>query len=179
MEETTPTSAEAQARPSWFARVDRLIRFVEDTILATVLSVMIGLAVTQIVLRNVFDSGLLWADPLLRVMVLWVGLLGAMVATRMDKQITVDVLSRLLPTRWNAGARVVTDLFTAGVSLVLAWHSVRLVLDDRLVGTVAFAKVPIWVCEAILPVAFAVIGVEYLMHAGLHLRRAAIGGGGS
>jgi len=177
METPSPTSAEAPARSSWTSRLSRVITAIEDVILAMVLSVMIGLAGTQIVLRNVFDAGFLWADPLLRVMVLWVGLLGAMVATRMDKQITVDVLSRLLPTRWTAASRVVTDLFTAGVSLILAWHAGRLVLDDQLVGTVAFARVPMWVCEAILPVAFVVIGVEYLVHAGLHLRQAVVGGG--
>jgi len=176
MGESSPTSADAPARSSWTSRLSRVIRAVEDVILALVLSVMIGLAATQIVLRNVFDAGLMWADPMLRVMVLWVGLLGAIVATRMDKQITVDVLSRLLPSRWTAAARVVTDLFTAGVSLILAWHAGRLVIDERLVGTVAFANVPMWVCESILPVAFLVIGVEYLVHAGRHLGQAVSGG---
>ena len=40
------------------------------------------MALIQIVLRNVFDSGLLWAESFLRILVLWIAILGAMVATR-------------------------------------------------------------------------------------------------
>ena len=54
----------------------------EDALLVILLTAMIVLACTQILLRNFFDSGIVWIDPLLRVMVLWLGLVGATVATR-------------------------------------------------------------------------------------------------
>ena len=97
-------------------RILRAIGLVEDTILVGILGVMIVLAATQIVLRNVFDAAILWGDAMLRVSVLWVGMLGAMAATRDDRQISVDVLSRFLPARWVPRLRVVTDLFTAAVA---------------------------------------------------------------
>ncbi len=74
---------------------------VEDALLVLILAAMVGLAATQIVLRNLFDGAILWADPMLRVAVLWVGMIGAMVATRIDKQISVDAVSRFLPLRWK------------------------------------------------------------------------------
>ncbi len=144
---------------------------VEDGLLVALLSGMVVLAAAQIALRNLADAGLLWIDPLLRVSVLWVGLLGAVAATRDDRQITVDVLSRFLPPRFRAAARVVTDLFAAAVCGVLAWHSVRLVVDERAAGTVAFSGVPVWTCELILPAAFAIITFRYLLFAVLHLRQ--------
>jgi TRAP-type C4-dicarboxylate transport system permease small subunit len=150
----------------------RLARAVEDGLLVALLLVMILLAVAQIVLRNVFDAGLLWADPLLRLMVLWLGLLGAAVATRDDRQITVDVLSRLVGARWRAGTRVVTDLFAAGVTAVLGWNAGRLVLTEREAGFAASAGVPAWVAELVLPLAFAVIAWRYLRMAWDHLRAA-------
>jgi TRAP-type C4-dicarboxylate transport system permease small subunit len=104
-------------------------------------------------------------------MVLWVGMLGAMVATRHDKQISVDVLSRFLPRRWKSVVRVVTDLFTAGVAAVVGWHAGRLVLDDRAAGSVVFASVPVWVCELILPLAFTVIALRYAAFAVRHARQ--------
>jgi TRAP-type C4-dicarboxylate transport system permease small subunit len=97
------------------------------------------------------------------------------VATRYDKQITVDALSRFLPERWRAVLRVVTDLFTAGVTGVVAWHAGRLVLDDRAAGSMVFGSVPVWVCELILPVAFGVIAVRYAAYAVRHCRLA-VGG---
>ena len=136
------------------------------------LAAMLSVAGTQIVLRNFFDGALLWADPLLRVAVLWVGMLGAMVATRGDKQISMDVVSRFLPDRGRAGVRVVTDLFTAAVSAVVAWSAYQLMIEDRAAGGLAIAFVPVWLCESILPVAFAVISVRYLLFAVRHFRTA-------
>ena len=46
------------------------------------LLVMILLATTQILLRDLLETGLSWADPVLRLLVLWLALLGAMAATR-------------------------------------------------------------------------------------------------
>ena len=57
---------------------------IEDWFLVVMLGVMVLLAVVQIFYRNVFGIGLLWADPMLRIMVLWVALAGAVIATRTD-----------------------------------------------------------------------------------------------
>jgi TRAP-type C4-dicarboxylate transport system permease small subunit len=156
--------------PSLVSRLLRMTAFVEDALLVLILAAMVGLATTQILLRNLFDGAILWADPMLRVGVLWVGMIGAMVATRGDKQISVDAVSRFLPTRWKARVRVITDLFTAVVSWVVAWSALRLVLDDRSAGVTAVAFVPVWICEAVLPVAFGIIALRYLLFAARNLK---------
>ena len=63
-------------------------------LLVALLSAMIILAALQIVLRNFFEAGIVWIDPLLRVGVLWLGLVGATVATRHNKHIRIDLLSK-------------------------------------------------------------------------------------
>ena len=158
-------------------RLVRVTSLIEDALLVVILAAMVALSATQIILRNLFDSAILWADPILRVAVLWVGMIGAMVATRGDKQITVDAVSRFLPGRWKARTRVVTDVFTAVVSAVVAWQAYRLVLDDRAAGVTTIAFLPVWIFEVILPVAFAVIAVRYLLFAIINLRLG-FGGGG-
>jgi len=152
-------------------RVQRAILRFEDALLVGLLTAMILVAAAQILLRNLFDSAILWADPLLRVAVLWVGMIGAMVATRYDKQITIDAVSRFVPQHWKFRLRVITDLFTAAVSAVVAWSAFRLMMGDRADGGLAIAFVPVWVCESILPVAFAVIAVRYLLFAVEHIRK--------
>jgi len=152
------------------ARLQRATAMFEDALMVLLLSAMILVAGTQIVLRNLFDGAILWADPLLRVAVLWVGMIGAMVATRGDKQIAIDAVSRFLPEHWKFRLRVLTDLFTSAVSAVVAWSSFRLMMGDREAGGMTIAFVPVWVCEAILPVAFAVIALRYLLFAVEHFR---------
>ena len=160
----------AEGKQTAVTRLLRLTGLIEDTLLVGMLGAMIVLTTAQIVLRNLFDGAIIWADPLLRVAVLWVGMIGAMVATRNDRQISIDAVSRFLPDLWKARMRVVTDLFTAVVSAVVAWSAFRLMIDDRAAGGLAIAKVPVWVCESILPVAFAVIALRYLLFAIKHLR---------
>jgi tripartite ATP-independent transporter DctM subunit len=68
---------------SWINRLHRA----EDALLVVLLSTMIVLAGTQIILRNFLDSGFVWIDPLLRVLVLWLGLLGASVTCRAGQRL--------------------------------------------------------------------------------------------
>ena len=164
-----------RTEPSIVSRLLRATALVEDAVLVLILAAMVLLAATQIVLRNVFNDAILWAGPMLRVSVLWVGMIGAMVATRSDKQISIDAVSQFLPTQWKARVRVLTDLFTAIVAAVVAWSAFRLVLDDRAAGVTAIAFVPLWVCEAILPVAFGVIAIRYSLFAIKHLRMSVVG----
>jgi TRAP-type C4-dicarboxylate transport system permease small subunit len=145
----------------------------EDGLLALVLGAMVLLAPLQIVLRNFFDSGIAWGDPLLRALVLWVGLLGALAASRGNRQITVDVLSRILHGRAKSAAQAVTATFTSTVCFVIAWYSVTFIQSG--LGTNAFASVPSWTIEVIIPISFGLIGVRYVVQTCLHVRDFAAG----
>ncbi len=54
-----------------------IINRFEDSLLVVILSSMIVLAVYQIIARNLLGEGIVWIDPLLRTLVLWVGLSGS------------------------------------------------------------------------------------------------------
>jgi TRAP-type C4-dicarboxylate transport system permease small subunit len=138
---------------------------IEEALLALLLGAMILLSSLQILLRSAFDAGLSWADPMLRVLVLWVGLLGAVTASREGRQITVDVISRLLSGRARAAVGTVTSLFTAGVASVLAYHATRFVASERSFASVAFSGIPAWVLQSVIPLAFAAIALRYAGHA--------------
>lgn len=146
-----------------FLRLTSFLEKIEDLILVTLLLAMIGLAVFQIFLRNFFDAGLVWADPLVRVLVLWIGLVGAMAASRTNNHISIDIISRFLPARIKLVTSLLVYLFTAGISGLMAWHGYRFVNMERMDGMTAFAGVPAWVCEAIIPIAFTVISLRYLL----------------
>ena len=146
-------------RPNRFLRI---VAWIEDAILISLLSVMIGLAIAQVLLRNLFESGFAWGDPLLRALVLWLGLVGALVATRLDKHISIDVLYRYLGPRAKSFSRIVVDCFAACVSGIVAYHATRFVALEYQATTFAFASVPAWLVESIVPLAFGVIAIRYL-----------------
>lgn len=145
------------------SRLIWVVRKTEDTLLVVLLLTMILLAVLQIFLRNFFDSGIVWGDTLVRVLVLWIGLAGAMAASRNDNHISIDVVSRYLPESLKPFSRVLTHLFTFAITALMAWHSCRFVLMEKADGIIAFAGIPAWICEAVIPVAFTIISLRYLL----------------
>lgn len=151
------------ARPR--GRLWRLGRLLEDTVLVVLLTSMILLAGTQILLRNGFSSGLVWADELLRIMVLWIGLAGALAASRDRHQIKIDILSRFLPEHARLAMEVLTALFTAIVCAIVGWHAFVFVSGSLEYGDTALGKLPAWWFQVILPAGFILIAWRYLVQA--------------
>lgn len=143
-------------------RIIRWLRAIEDTILVTLLMSMLLLAITQIGLRNFYDSGIIWGDALLRVLVLWVGLIGAMVASRKGDHINIDLITRFVNVRLKTVIGFISSFATSIITGLLAYYSYRFVMLEYDDGLVAFAGVPNWTCEIILPISFGVIALRYL-----------------
>ena len=135
----------------------------EDAALVLSLVSMLVMALTQIVMRNLFDSGFLWAESFLRILVLWVAMLGAMVATREQNHISIDLLSRTLGEHKFGFVRWATQLFSSGVCCTAAFYCIEFIQYEYEDGTIAFANVPVWVCMSILPVGFAVMALRFLI----------------
>lgn len=156
-----------------FAKLLRLLHALEDSFLVLLLSTMITLAFTQIILRNFFDSGLSWISPALRLLVLWVGMVGAMIATREEHHICIDVLTRSvrLPERLKQTLQIIVELFTSLVTGIITYHAARMVIMDREEAGIAFADMPLWFCELIIPLAFGVIALRYCIFALRHARQ--------
>ena len=152
-----------QPRRSFLERFQRLIEHVEDSILVGLLLLMIFMAVLQILLRDLFATGIVWSDVLVRILVLWVGLVGAMVASRQGRHINIDIMDRYLSERAKIVARFVVEFFTALICLIAAYYGLRFVQMEFSMGGRAFAKVPSWLCESIIPFAFMVMAVRYIL----------------
>ncbi|MCM8855000.1 MAG: TRAP transporter small permease [Candidatus Thiodiazotropha sp.] len=150
-------------------RIRHLILRFEEGLMAILLGFMILLAASQIVLRNLFDSGLLWADPSLRIMVLWIALLGAIAATREDRHIRIDLLSRTLSKRNQSILSAINNLFSAFICGVITWHAVRFVYFEWQDGTQLFASLPAWIGEIIIPIGFGAMTLRFLFNIPLQI----------
>jgi TRAP-type C4-dicarboxylate transport system permease small subunit len=146
-------------------RLSRILARAEDGLLALLLTLMVLLAAGQILARNLFGTGLVWGEPLLRLLVLWITLLGALAATRDGHHIRIDALSRFLGPTARGRVRRLTDGFAAGVCGLLAWHGGRLVQMEWQDGLELFAGVPAWLGELIIPAGFGLMALRLALQA--------------
>lgn len=145
--------------------INRWLGWLEEGLLCLLLAAMVLLACLQIVLR-LFHGGLVWADPLLRYLVLWSGFLGGAVATKQGKHIRIDLASHLLPQWLQAWLQVLLDLAAALVCLVLFWVAIIFVRNEAAFGeAAALLALPSWVLYLIFPLSFGLMSGRFLASA--------------
>ncbi len=142
-------------------QVDAFVDRVEQTLISIFLSIMIFIAVLQIVLRNIFATGLTWGDPLVRNLVLWVGFIGAAIATKEGKHISIDVMSQWAPPRGRIFIEFIIHVTSFIVCGLLTFAAVKFVGNEALMGTVTFLGIRAWIPELILPVTFGLMTLRY------------------
>jgi len=147
------------------ARLERFGTAAENTVLVLLLAAMIVLAVGQIVLREVFDTGIIWADEFVKLLVLWVAMLGSIAASRDDRHLRIDVLSHLLSEKMVSLSRLVVEIFAAIICGVVAWHAYRWLQIELEYGDTVLIDFPAWLAHGILPLAFILMTYRFTLSA--------------
>ena len=146
---------------SLLARLGRFGRLAENVALVVLLGTLVLLAVGQIILREVFETGFFRADELIKLLVLWLAMVGSIAATRDNRHIRIDALSHLLPDGAVTAIRLFVDVFAAVVCAVIAWQAWRyLQLEIEFEDTVLI-NVPAWIAHVIVPGAFALMSYRF------------------
>ena len=157
--------------------IDKALTRAEEIVLITLLTVMVVMSFLQVVLRNVFSSGILWADILLRHILLWLGFLGAAIATSENRHINFDSVRRFLSPRIRLATEVMTNLFAAAICILLAsaaWEFVQGEIADR---RTVLEGIPSWYFQSIIPVGFGLLAIHFIIRAILRSRGQAPEGG--
>lgn len=145
-------------------RLDKAGHAIETFLLVGMLTAMMLLAVNQIVMREVFNiTGFVWAEELIRLMVLWLALVGSIAACRENRHIRIDALSHILPQKAVAIVRMGVDLFAALVCGIIAVQSWRYLQIDIEYEVTVMVDTPAWIAHSIMPVAFALISYRFLV----------------
>lgn len=147
----------------WMGRASRLMKGVEDAMLAVLLAAMIFIGGWQIVMRNLVGVSLSWADESQRLLLLWLALLGAMAASRDRKQLRIDLASRYLKGLPRHALEAFADLLTAAVAGVIGWYAFSFVRETWEFGDLLLGQVPAWIVQAILPFAFLMMAARHLI----------------
>ena len=129
------------------------------------------LAVGQIVMRMFFSVGFVWADELVKLLVLWITLVASIAASRSDRHLRIDIVSHFVAAKYARFPRVVVDVFAAVMCGILAWQSWRyLQLTIEFEDTVLI-DVPAWIAYGLLPLAFVLMSYRFLLMSGSDLLR--------
>ena len=142
-------------------RLDEKISRVEQILITILLTIMILMAFSQIVLRNFFDTGISWGDSLVRYLVVWVGFIGAAIATKEGKHLNIDVVSRWLTGLGSNYIRLISHFFSASVCGLLTLAAIKFIRFEAQMGGTAFFKLPVWAPEIIIPVTFGLMTLRF------------------
>lgn len=153
--------------------VDRGLTGLVKVVLVLAFGSILILSGAQALLRNFSISVPDGIDPFLHRMVLWVGLLGAVLAVRSRSHIKLDLAAHLLSPTVQHWVEKGLALVSAGVCGRLAMASWVFVMSERDAalgsgGELAMlGPLPMWAYTGIIPVAFGLMGVSFLFSLGL------------
>jgi TRAP-type C4-dicarboxylate transport system permease small subunit len=136
----------------------------EEAVLSLLLMAMIILACLQISMRFFFSSGIVWIDPILRYLVLWSGLLGAAVATRMSKHIAIDLITHLVSDHISHWLTALVQLFSLIICSILTYASVIFVINEASFdSSQLLLGLSSWQLNLIFPISFGLMSLHFLI----------------
>ncbi len=141
------------------------LRKLESFAAASFLIGAAALPVTELLLRNLFEIGIPGATAIRVNMTLWVGFLGAMLASQRGQHLRISAGHDVLPARarpWVAGF---VGMVCTAVGAGLTWGAYDFVAVETW-SQVTVGGMPIWVVETIFPLAFAVMTLRFILQAG-------------
>ena len=143
-----------------------LLATIEDGIAALALAAMVVLPLAEILVRRVFGVGIPGSGPFVQHLTLWIGFLGAAIAAREGKLLSLATGTFIPAGRFRDAAMAFASAVAACMAAILFWGAVQLVVSEREIGTIIAAGVPAWVGQLALPVGFALIAVRLAWRAG-------------
>lgn len=136
----------------------------EGIVLSLALLFMISLGFIQVILRNFWDTGITWGDPIVRAMVIWVGFIGASIATHQKSHIQLDLVSKFLPEGAKKFAAVIAHFGSSAVCLLLADAAYKFMIMEKESQTMLIDNIPNWIVIVIIPVTFLIMTARFFIH---------------
>ncbi|RUM96195.1 TRAP transporter small permease [Pseudaminobacter arsenicus] len=136
-------------------------------IAAVLLVVMMLATVLKVVLRALFNHGILGIDQISGTMMVYITFLGAAWVLRRDGHVSVDILTANLRPQAQRMVMFVSSLIGAAVCFVLTWFGTTAVLLSLQRGIVVAAEleIPRAVNLWVIPLGCLLLGFEFLRRA--------------
>ena len=137
----------------------------ENLLLVVALAAMLLLPVTEILLRQVFKTGVSGSSAIVQHLTLIVGMLGGAIAARDGRLLALSPVQTLLKGRARVAAKVFSSGFAAAICFFLCLASLQYVLALKPLGKILVYGIPVWVIQLFLPLGFGLITLRLIWHA--------------
>ncbi len=156
-----------QATPGYirvFASVDEWVHRAERFLLCLVLILMIAVVFADFAMREMRVGGLAWSKAAATYAMVWVGFLGASLATRSRKHLKVDASEKIIPKRFRMHMAGLVGLIAALFCFYLAYLGGIVVHDSMVSGKKSpVMDLRIWVVQAAIPFSCTLMGLRFLL----------------
>lgn len=147
-----------------------MLGFIENLVLVVFLTVTVGMAFLQVILREFWSTGIIWADVFLRHLVLWIGFFGAALAAKESRHFSINIITKRMPSMLQRIVQVFLHVTAAVVCYFLYSAGMSFVADEikynsQPLFTILGKDVMPYYMEAIIPIGFALIGLHFLFRA--------------
>ena len=145
--------------------VDRGVLVAEKVFLVVALLTMTALVSIDALDRWSESINLLWFwdTKLAMFLMIWVGFIGASVATKERKHLAIDVASRVLTPRGARVAAFFSQAFAAGFCFVLASYAYDVVVESHVnQDREGVLPIPTWIIQSIMPFSLTVMGARFV-----------------
>lgn len=135
----------------------------EEILIGSLLAVMVSITCLQVVLRYVFNTGIVWGLEATSYAFLWMVLLGLSYGVRTNSHIAVDALVSWLPRRSKRLVLLVS--VTLGLIYTLTMLQGTFTYVERLYLLEIHAQnipVPKWLLSSCLPLGFLLLALRML-----------------
>ena len=133
---------------------------IEDSFATLVIVAVVILPLAEIASREWLGGGIPGSGPFSLHLTMWAGMLGAAIAARDGKLLTLATGTLIPEGRLRHLALVFGHAVGVLVSTVLALGGVEFVKLQREVGTAIAVDIPVWIAALVFPVTFGLIAVR-------------------
>jgi len=149
--------------------LDRALTATEVALVSVALLLMVVLKFVDVVMRNTGHGGVPEFATIAQHLVLWVGMLGASLATAGRKHIAIELFAPLVTPQGRRVVEGIVDvstIFTTALFAYVAWEWIDFSErpENAIVFAVPLVDVPFrrWWSLSVIPAGFALISARYL-----------------
>lgn len=147
----------------FFETLDNYIAKFEKVFLVIGVSVMILVVFLDILLRELFDGGFIWAKELAAFLMIWVGFVGASLAAKENKHLVVGIPEKLFPKKVLPYVSLFASVIVFTVTIFIAYLGFNYVSETREFGETSLVlKIPLWIVQIVIPASLVIIAFRFI-----------------
>ncbi|PKL83896.1 MAG: hypothetical protein CVV24_02805 [Ignavibacteriae bacterium HGW-Ignavibacteriae-3] len=147
----------------FFEAIDNFFAKLEKIFLVIGVVVMTLVVFFDLLFRNLFDDGFIWAKELAAFLMIWVGFIGASLATKENKHLVVGIPEKLFPSKTLPYVSLLVCLIVFSVTIFIAYLGFNYVSETREFGETSLVlNIPLWIVQIIIPISLVAIAFRFI-----------------